>query len=190
MDESTDKYSALNGDDWSLILFALFMDDMLAKDKAWSEFEHELIYQNRFSSNHPIVTEIHNKASRATFILQKGRTLYRARVFKQSQYMNLVSYYLEASGASKEEIDKQLSSINDWEKYFTLIPTVISELNQDTFLKTPETISIISAYKKWRNLRYKGYDAKNSISPSADHVSAGRANPDHIRYLYLSEMRN
>ena len=107
MDESTDKYSALNGDDWSLILFALFMDDMLAKDKAWSEFEHELIYQNRFSSNHPIVTEIHNKASRATFILQKGRTLYRARVFKQSQYMNLVSYYLEASGASKEEIDKQ-----------------------------------------------------------------------------------
>lgn len=86
----TDK---LNGSDWTLILFLLFLDDMNAKDKAWLEFEHELIYQNCFYSAHAIIQELHSKKDDVQFILKKGTVLYRARVFDRSQFMHLVSYY-------------------------------------------------------------------------------------------------
>ena len=94
----------LSGSDWTLILLLLFLDDMNAKDKAWSQFEHELIYENRFYSNHSIIQELHNKRDAAQFTLEAGTVLYRARIFDRSQFLHLVSYYLESTGASKEEI--------------------------------------------------------------------------------------
>ena len=49
----------LSENDWTFILFLLFLDDMNAKDKAWAQFEHELIYENRFYSEHAIIQELH-----------------------------------------------------------------------------------------------------------------------------------
>lgn len=187
MDDYENNASTLNGNDWTLILFLLFLDDMNAKDKAWSEFEHELIYQNRFYSSHAIVQELHEKRGAAQFSLKAGTVLYRARIFNRSQFMHLVSYYLESTGVSKEDIKSQLASINDWEKYFALLPDVMAELNWDEIESNSETAPILVAYKKWKKLHYKGYDSKSSGAPPADCIGPGRANPDHIRYLYLSE---
>lgn len=177
----------LSGSDWTLILFLLFIDDMNAKDKAWSQFEHELIYENRFYSTHPIIQELHNKRDAAQSTLESGTILYRARIFDRSQFLHLASYYLESTGASKEEIKSQLSSINDWEQYFSLLPDMMTGLSWNDISDNSETAPILKAYKKWKGLRYKGFDSKNSGAPDADYIGPGRANPDHIRYLYLSE---
>ena len=91
MDELNDSNNSLDDNDWTFILFLLFLDDMNAKDKAWVEFEHELIYQNRFSSSHAIVKELHRRKEDVQFILKKGTVLYRARIFKRSQFIDFVA---------------------------------------------------------------------------------------------------
>lgn len=91
---SLENAGELSGSDWTLILFLLFLDDMNAKDKAWSQFEHELVYENRFYSTHPIIQEIHRKSDAVQFTLKTGTVLYRARIFDRSQFLHLVSYYL------------------------------------------------------------------------------------------------
>lgn len=180
-------FSDLEEQDWIIILFALFMDDMNAKDKAWSEFQHELVYENRFSSSHAIIKEICNKKAEAEYILKEDSILYRARIFRQSQFMNLAAFYLEKSGVPKKAVQRHLKSINDWEKYFELLPSMITPIDWDQLANNTETAAIVDAYIKWRKLRFKGYDAKQSEAPKPDSIGPGRANPDHIRYLYLSE---
>ncbi len=182
-----DAKNSLNENEWTFILFMLFIDDMNAKDKAWSEFENELIYKNRFSSSHAIVKELHNKKANVQFFLKEGTILYRARIFDRSQFMQLVSYYLESTCTTQKDKKTLLSSINDWEKYFELLPNMMVDLNWDELKNNSQTVPIISAYEKWKRLRFKGFDAKNSVAPPADCIGPGRANPDHIRYLYLSE---
>lgn len=185
MDEYKEK--EFTDKEWASILFMLFWDDMAAKDKAWSEFENELVYENRFSSTHPIVNEIELKSDEARINIKENTILYRARIFDQSQFMRLVTYYLENEGLSKNEISMRLNSINDWEKYFELLPDFMSIFTWKSLINNSRTSPIVTAYKKWKNLKYKGYDSQNSIAPPADSIGAGRANPDHIRYLYLSE---
>ncbi|MCI8595121.1 MAG: RES family NAD+ phosphorylase [Oscillospiraceae bacterium] len=187
MDAKGSNAGELSDNDWSLILFLLFLDDMNAKDKAWAEFEYQLIYENRFYSSHAIIQELHRKKDAANFLLKAETVLYRARIFDRSQFMQLVSYYLQSTGVSKEEQKAQLNSIDDWEQYFALLPNVMRELNWVELESNAETARILTAYKKWKNLRYKGFDSKNSGAPPADSIRPGRANPDHIRYLYLSE---
>lgn len=47
---------------------------------------------------------------------------------------------------------------------------------------------LVKAHKKWkRYVKYKGWNAEDSGAPPADLIGNGRASPDHIRYLYLSE---
>lgn len=47
---------------------------------------------------------------------------------------------------------------------------------------------LAKAQDKWRRkIKFKGWNKKESGAPPADRVGNGRANPDHIRYLYLSE---
>lgn len=187
MDELNDSNNSLDDNDWTFILFLLFLDDMNAKDKAWVEFEHELIYKNRFSSSHAIVKELHRRKEDVQFILKKGTVLYRARIFKRSQFIDFVAYYLKSSGVSTQEIQQRLDSLNDWEKYFNLLPDMMTILNWNDLKNNPQASSMIEAHKKWKASRYKGYNAKESEAPPADYIEAGRANPDHIRYLYLSE---
>lgn len=187
MDELNNSWNSLDDNDWTFLLFLLFLDDMNAKDKAWAEFEHELVYQNRFSSSHAIVKELHRRKENVQFVLKKGTVLYRARIFKRSQFMDLTAHYLKSSGASTQEIQQQLDSINDWEKYFELLPDLMTTSNWNEIKNNSEASRIIAAHKKWKASRYKGYNGKESEAPPADHIEPGRANPDHIRYLYLSE---
>ena len=54
---SQDKIMEMTRDNdyWTMILFLLFLGDTQKKDEQWEQFEHELIYKNRFSSDNPIV---------------------------------------------------------------------------------------------------------------------------------------
>lgn len=65
---SQDKIMEMTRDNdyWTMILFLLFLGDTQKKDEQWEQFEHELIYKNRFSPDNPIVKELHKQKDIAT----------------------------------------------------------------------------------------------------------------------------
>ena len=90
-------------------------------------------------------------------------------------------------GLSAGEIKEILSECNSTQKALLISPEVYSDDMSfpDEFEHKKD---LIRTLKKWdRNTRFKGYDSKSSTAPSAEIVGEGRANPDHIRYLYLCE---
>lgn len=180
--EISKSIESMNGEEWKFLLLLMLIDDIKQRNSKWKSFEDELIYRNRFSVKHAIIDEIHECKENAVTILKKDVVLYRARVFEKSNFNKLVKYYLEENGCSKSEIEKILNEWTDEEKILSLMPEIYSDYDFD---ETPE---LIKAQKKWKkNVRFKGWNAEDSGAPKADLISNGRANPDHIRYLYLSE---
>lgn len=180
--------SNIGNSEWTFLLFMLFVEDARQKNEEWLHFEHDLIYKNRFSSNSPIVEELHKREGQATIILPSGKELYRARSFKKSSFDKLIEYYMKEYGCTKEEIDTVLKGWSTSEKLLTLLPQLYSDVDPDYLNNNMETLALVNAQKKWRSrIKFKGYNAKDSTAPNSDLIGNGRANPDHIRYLYLCE---
>lgn len=175
-------FENLSSSEWTFILMYMFLDDVKKRNTKWKNFEEELIYKNRFSVKHEIIEEIHKCKLEATKIIEKCTVLYRARVFEKSNFDKLVKYYLQENGCSQSEIDEILNEWTDEEKMISLIPEIYSDYDSN---QVPQ---LVNAKNKWkRNVRFKGWNSKESGAPPADLIGNGRANPDHIRYLYLSE---
>ena len=185
MDKDKDimtEFENINSDEWKFLLLAMLMEDIKQRNSQWKNFEDELIYKNRFTVKHAIMDEIHDCKESAIKTIRKGTVLYRARVFEKSNFNKLVKYYLQENGYSKSDIDKILIEWTDEEKILSLIPEIYSDYDYN---ETPE---LVKAQKKWKQyVRYKGWNAEDSGAPPADLIGNGRANPDHIRYLYLCE---
>lgn len=183
MDKNIIKDSnSINSDEWKFLLLMMFIEDTKQKNAQWKSFEDELIYKNRFSVKHPVIDEIHECQTKAVTIRLKDTVLYRARIFEKSNFNLLVKYYLQESGYSQSEIEKMLNEWTDEQKILSLLPEIYSDYDYN---QTPE---LIKAQKKWKkNIKFKGWNKKDSGAPPADFIGNGRANPDHIRYLYLSE---
>ena len=89
---------------------------------------------------------------------------------------------MQESGYSQSDIEKILNEWTDEQKILSLMPEIYSDYDYN---QTPE---LVKAQKKWKkNIKFKGWNKKDSGAPPADYIGNGRANPDHIRYLYLSE---
>ena len=184
-DSRTINEKAENSEFWALVLYFLLADINIKADKEWDEFEHELIYKNRFSSDHNIIKAVHDKREAATSTLPRGTVLYRARAYHKNQYYDLLSMCLKEDGASKDAWQSQMNSISEWGNAIVpLIPALLSGEVEENTTPSPRT------YRKWKKKFFKGYSAKDSGAPPEDLVPAGRANPDHIRYLYLAEDEN
>ena len=91
---------------------------------------------------------------------------------------------LKATGKTKEE---QLAILSDGSAYFKeLLVPLANYLKNDKDQDYTLAMEISDAYDRWvDNVRFKGYNAAESTAPKAELVTSGRANPDHIRYLYL-----
>lgn len=173
---------SLNNDEWTFLLLMMFIEDVRQRNAQWKSFEDELLYKNRFSIKHAVIDEIHKCQNNAVTIREKDSVLYRARVFEKSNFNQLVKYYLQESGCSQSDIEKILNEWTNEEKLLSLMPEIYSNYNYN---QTPE---LVNAQKKWKkNIKFKGWNRKESGAPPADYIGNGRANPDHIRYLYLSE---
>jgi hypothetical protein len=183
MDKETIKDSEnINSDEWKFLLLMMLMEDIKQKNSQWKSFEDELIYKNRFSVKHAVIDEIHECQANAVTIRKKDTVLYRARVFQKSNFNQLVKYYLQESGYSQSDIEKILNEWTDEQKLLSLIPEIYSDYDYN------QTSELVKAQKKWKkNIKFKGWSKKDSGAPPADYIGSGRANPDHIRYLYLSE---
>lgn len=180
--EISKSIESMNSEEWKFLLLTMLMDDIKQRNSQWKNFEDELIYNKRFSIKHAIIDEIYECKESAVTFLKKDTVLYRARVFEKSNFNKLVRYYLKENGYSKSEIETILNEWTDEEKILSLIPEIYSDYDYD---ESPE---LVKAQKKWKkNVRFKGWNAEDSGAPKADLIGNGRANPDHIRYLYLSE---
>lgn len=171
----------INESEWTFLLLMMLIEDIKQRNEQWKSFENELIYCNRFSTQHPIVDELRNRRNQATKIIPKDTIFYRARCFEKTSFDKLVSYYLKENGFGDKQIKAIIDEWSDQEKLLTLMSQAYSTADNSA---SPE---LINAQKKWRKVKFKGWNAKDSSAPPADVIGQGRANPDHIRYLYLCE---
>lgn len=186
-----DKFYKLSTDDQWWVLLFLALENSKKVDEQVQQFENDLIYKNRFSSKHAVVEEIHKHKDEATIIIPPGKTYYRARIFKDFSIDKLVKYYLQELGKTEDEIKEILNTWDDTQKVNALSNAqfIVSDDGQHKY--SSEQIAIRNAQLKWRkNVKFKGYGSRDSTAPEPNKVTNGRANPDHIRYLYVCEDDN
>lgn len=173
---------------WLIILFLLEQKTAKIVDDQVQQFENDLIYKNRFSSKHAVVDEIHKHEKEATIIVPSGKIYYRARIFKDFSVDKLVKYYLQELGKTKEQIKEILTTLDKEQKIQTLLNAQFAISNESQQNNSSEKLAIINAHRKWtKSVKFKGYGPRDSTSPKPDKITNGRANPDHIRYLYVCE---
>lgn len=185
-----DEFMNLGTDDQWLYLTALLL--LLEADKKTDDqiqqFENDLIYKNRFSSKSAVIDDIHNHEKEATIIVPSGKTYFRARIFKDFSIDKLVKYYLQELGNTDEQIKEILKTWDKPQKANALSNAQFFAGNNNLQNYSAEQIAIRNAQLKWRkSVKFKGYGSRDSSAPEPNKVTNGRANPDHIRYLYVCE---
>lgn len=186
-----DEFYKMSTDDQWLVLLLLLLESSKTVDEQVQQFENDLIYKNRFSSNHAVVEEIHKHKDEATIIIQPGKTYYRARIFKDFNMDKLVKYYLQELGKTEDEIKEILNTWDETQKVNALSNAQFFVSDDGQHKHSNEQIAIRNAQLKWRkSVKFKGYGPRDSTAPEPNKVSNGRANPDHIRYLYVCEDEN
>jgi hypothetical protein len=183
-----DEFNNLSTDDQWLVLLLLVLESSKIVENQVQQFENDLIYKNRFSSKHAVVDAVHKHEKDATILVQPGKTYYRARIFKDFSIDKLVKYYLKELGKTDEQIKEILNTWDKTQKANALSNAefFVNSGNQQNY--TPEQIAMRNAQRKWRKgVKFKGYGPRDSTAPKPDKVTNGRANPDHIRYLYVCE---
>lgn len=166
----------LTQDQWWLILWSFLTD---IPENEWNEFTHDLIYKDRFSSSRKVVDVIKSFSEKCTVKIEKGQVLYRARIYRQDPLREFLSDVFK-NPAEEKSSDKN-DSRND---YFNM---QLADFIMAVEKGSPQSEKIIEAYNKWQRKQFKGYKASDSGAPPVDVGSAGRINPERIRYLYLAE---
>ena len=162
-------------DQWLLLLYS-FLNDF--PEKEWNDFSNDLIYKNRFSSLHKVVDVIKVYAESSTTVIKKDHVFYRARVYHKDPLKEFLSYVFKDNAEEKNSKDGNLHD------YYNMQLAAIMMAVEKGSLRGKE---IIDAYNKWQRKLFKGYSASESGAPPADKGTAGRINPERIRYLYLAE---
>lgn len=177
------KASNLSEEEAWLCLFLLCTDIEYKNYELWDQFRRELIFHNRFHSDHPIVEEIQKRREEATQVIKAGSLFYRARKYNSEDYRKkVVDYILKAAGKTKEEIDAIRNGMPSYFSELLVVPGLFENEHSSN------ESALKKAWKKWKkSIRFKGYNAKESTAPSMEKCTSGRANPANIRYLYLCE---
>lgn len=166
----------LTQEQWMLILWS-FVTDLPIKE--WNEFAYDLIYKNRFSSSHKIVDVVKEFSGRCTSVIEKGKKLFRARIYYQDPLQEFLSDVFEDAMLEKSFGNNE--SINDY--YGMQLAAMVMEVEKET----SRGRKIVDVYNKWKRKRFKGYNSAGSGVPPIDKVTSGRFNPERIRYFYLAE---
>lgn len=170
---------------WILPVFYLIEKEQGRLETVWKQFSDEINFNNRFFPKTEIISEIKKNSNVATRFLNTDSLLFRARIFDRNPYETYLKAYRKVEQVTEEEFAQMLE--------FSQTHRLTMDAAFSTF--TEETLSdpnnknnpVLIAYKNWKKTRFKGFNDKESLPPPTNQVAAGRANPDHIRYLYLSE---
>lgn len=181
---ATEKLNPAKLDDTSTEMFFLQMKIIDDNEKRWSEFCNTLLYKNRFSVTCEVTEEIHRRAEAASSTISAGVVLYHARLFNK----HFIDYFEELYSKANPSEQAQIKEINEFMPTYgiaTAFYPYITGIQGSLTVEAPPQIDNMK--KTWNSMRYKGYNAMGSGLAPAERVSSGRANPNHISYLYLSE---
>ena len=175
-ESSTYTIEDLSQEQYKMILWSFFND---IPEKEWNNFVYDLTYKNRFASSHKVIDVITRFSGNCTVTIPKEQDFYRARIYYQDPLRELLSTafkYIEAGESSNNH-----GKISE---YFNML---LAALKMSLEKGDQHSNEIVEAYNNWQSKLFKGYDEKGSGAPPADNASAGRINPEKIRYLYLAE---
>ena len=186
--EQFDFSTLSKSDAWLMLLY--FVLQKIHEDmEMWEEFSSKLIYENRFFSDHQIITVIHENKDRAKKHVKKGQTYYRARRFHDDNADRVIDYVLRASGKTEEELKDIKDAVPDYLREMLVMPQLYMSLEKmGDGEQSHRAEELFEAWERYRkNVRFKGYNGKKSSAPPSDSINEGRGNPAYIRCLYLSE---
>lgn len=151
-------------------------------NNVWNDFEKQIIEHNRFFPKSEVIDKIHEYKEKATTVIPCESIFYRARIFTENPNVKFIEKYksiLSENGLNFNDLDIEMSG--------EIFDTAISMLQFVDESKATDDIKLqLEALRRYKKSNFKGYNATESLPPKENNL-AGRGNPDHIRYLYLSE---
>ncbi len=171
-----------NNDYWTLMLFWLILMQEHENEKLWKNFQEDIKHNSRFFPKSELLEKVDNVSLYATVELCTGTVLYRAREYKNIDYLK----------------NKEVVAI--YEKLNELFPDMKLQLED---VKSDSAMNIISLFlggdvSKMEKLRqnimeteikekpFWGFDEKNCDAPPKEYAIAGRANSAGISFLYAA----
>jgi len=174
--------------DWFVELLNFLF--LFQHEMTWNDFEHEIIYKNRYFSKHGVIETIAQNVEKASKEINEGMLLFRARIYEYESAKDLSAMLNELSDSHEElnhlSDDEKKQIVKDFAetKNSEIIGRLLYLYGKST--KDEEQMQKYLKNNKEDNL-FKGYDKSNSTAPPIDKTTEGRANPAFIRYLYLAE---
>lgn len=178
---SSDKLKDDN-DYWTMMLFYLILMQEHENEKLWKKFQADIKYNSRFFPKSELLEKVDNVSVYASVELCAGTILYRAREYKNDDYLKnkeIVAFYKKLNELfpnMKLELEdvKSDSAMNlialalggDWDKMQRLYQGITeTEVKEKPF---------------W------GFDEENCDAPPKEYAVAGRANSTGISFLYAA----
>ena len=171
-----------NNDHWILMIVWLILMQEHENEKLWENFQDDIKHNSRFFPKSELLEKVDNVSVYASVELCTGTILYRAREYKNNDYLK----------------NKEVVMI--YEKLNELFPNMKLQLED---VKSDSAMNIISLalggdVSKMEKLRqnimeteikekpFWGFDEKNCDAPPKECATAGRANSAGISFLYAA----
>ena len=167
---------------WTILLFMLILLQEHENERLWKDFKEEIKYKSRFFPQSELLKKIDNISEYASVELSKGTILYRAREYKDADYLR------------NEEVIAMYEKLNEFFPHFEL---QLEDIRSESAM-TIITLALSGDIDKVEKLRQKleeimnrekpfwGFDEKNCDAPPKEDAKAGRANSVGISFLYAA----
>ncbi len=170
----------------TIIIYACLLEERAKLQEKWDKFENDVIFENRFFIENEVLNEIEAYAQIMTCNYKKGTLFYRARLYDKDANAKFLEKYkdvLEENGEDFELCKKEFDNPEKLNFNLSLIEiTPDKSDSDDPFFNYKK-----EAIRRCKNSNFKGYNKLESLVPPKEKCPAGRANPEHVRYLYVCE---
>ena len=171
-----------DNDYWTMMLFCLILMQEHENEKLWKKFQDDIKYNSRFFPKSELLEKVDNVSVYASVELCVGTILYRAREYKNDDYLK------------NKEIGAFYKKLNE------LFPNMKLELED---VKSDSAMNMIALalggdidkiqrlYQSITETEVKekpfwGFDGENCDAPPKEYAVAGRANSTGISFLYAA----
>ena len=167
---------------WLVLISYLSWMQENENEKLWKDFKNKIKYKSHFFPKSKLLKKIDKVLEYASIELDKGTILYRAREYKDSDFLKnqeIIAFYQIINGfypnleLKLEDIGSE-SAMNIVSLAFAGDTKKIEELHQ-------KLIEVEDEEKP-----FWGFDTKDSDAPPKEFTKVGRANPVGISFLYAA----
>lgn len=167
---------------WMIILFYLTLMQEHENEILWKNFQEDIKHNSRFFPKSELLKKVDNVSVYATIELCAGTVLYRAREYKNNDYLKnkeIVTIY-EKLNELFPDMKLQLGDIKSDSAMNMISLALCGDMGKMQKLQQKLTEIEIDEKPFW------GFDEKNSGAPPKEYAIAGRANSTGISFLYAA----